>query len=125
MVALTLLLPFASHPTLCGAGAISEFIRSSMVPLAEKHAHVAFETEQVGGKHPIVVANYVTGRPKVADVKNKTAEEIEGVVEMFRSTSGRKMTKFRTTKVAATPEGIQGGWRPNIDFPEFTVRTST
>tara|TARA_B110000208_G_C11564561_1_gene356643 strand:+ start:39 stop:443 length:405 start_codon:yes stop_codon:yes gene_type:complete len=99
-----------------------EFIRSSLVPYAEKHAHVAFDTVQKGGKHPCVIANYVTGRQKVADVKNKTAEEVAEVVEMFRNTSGRKMTKFGTTKVTEKPT-IQGGWRANIEFPEYVVKT--
>ena len=67
------------------------------------------------GKHPHVLAEYLTGFSKQVCVKNEPMERIEKVMTMLNNSSGRKITKIGSPIKTDTPS-VQGVWTPMLEI---------
>ncbi|GKY97045.1 hypothetical protein MPSEU_000663100 [Mayamaea pseudoterrestris] len=97
---------------------------------ASDHPHVEVSLSPRNGKHPFVQGNYKTCSTiqHQVTVKNyETQKDIQDVLDMLHSRSGRKITKITTPVLTDTPS-IQGVWTPFLalvnEQPKIKIHAS-
>mmetsp|Transcript_28753 Transcript_28753/g.42635 ORF Transcript_28753/g.42635 Transcript_28753/m.42635 type:complete len:131 (+) Transcript_28753:51-443(+) len=94
---------------------IREAIANLLIPFASKHPEATYETVLRRGKHPFLMAEYITGHPQQVGVKNKSAEEVMAHVAQLRSRSGRKIKRLARPVLSDRPS-VQGEWTPSLQI---------
>ena len=68
-----------------------EWIRTTLIPFAEKNPELQIRTELKRSKHPYLLGEYVNGNKKAIGIKNLPVEDIDGYVMDLRNQIGRKV----------------------------------
>ena len=97
--------------------------RGNIIQFAQQNPTVEVIAQLRNGKHPYILAEYLTGSSKQVCVKNEPIERINSVVEMLNNSSGRKITKITKPVRTQTPS-VQGVWTPMLDIAskQFSVQ---
>eukprot|EP01138_Halocafeteria_seosinensis_P007235 gb/GECG01007398.1/.p1 GENE.gb/GECG01007398.1/~~gb/GECG01007398.1/.p1 ORF type:complete len:127 (+),score=13.79 gb/GECG01007398.1/:1-381(+) len=101
---------------------IRQYIGNGLVEFARENPQVKIETENASNKHPLVKGQYVNGRTKAIEVKNKNSKDIARQVQYLRDSSGRKL-RHVTYRVSSKHPSIQGVWDTSTTFDNFQLRS--
>ena len=99
--------------------ALREYLANGrLAEWAARNPTVAVEVKVRNGHHPLVQADYLTGRNILHQVSVKNYEkwqDVQEVCQMLANRSGRKITKITQPVLTDTPS-IQGVWTPFLNL---------
>ena len=101
---------------------VREWMRTHMVPLAEKNPALVVKTEKKRATHPFLRGVYLNGNEKTICVKNLTPGEVHDYAMDLRNQLGRKTSSHGYKKpVMSTRPSIQGEWHEGVDMAALKV----
>ncbi|CAI8058383.1 39S ribosomal protein L43, mitochondrial [Geodia barretti] len=90
---------------------IREFLSETVAQFAKENPHLTVYVRQRPGRHPRIVAEFLSGNSRVVSVKNMSVEEVAGHISLLRTSSGIKTVKLAKPWHTDNPS-IQGNWTP-------------
>ena len=95
-----------------------EVIRKKLVPFAEQHPQISFETSIRRNQHPFLEAKYLNGKEKVINVQNLTPSAIVSHMHFLRTQDGRKAPKITNPVLRSTTPSVQGEWTETFSLKD-------
>ncbi|XP_028391040.1 39S ribosomal protein L43, mitochondrial-like [Dendronephthya gigantea] len=94
--------------------AMREFVDKKVIKFTESNPNIAVYIVERPGRHPRIVANYLSGSSKVISLKNTDTKDIEKWINRLQSESGKKLEK-NTRRWYTDNPSIQGTWTPFLN----------
>ncbi|BFZ54038.1 39S ribosomal protein L51, mitochondrial [Savitreella phatthalungensis] len=99
---------------------MNDFLLNRLRTFATANPQIDLIVRKRPHRHPILRGHYVNGREKVICVRNLSADEINGKLNILRDSSGKKLV--RTTRpVTSINESVRGIWSPFVSESAHTV----
>lgn len=101
----------------CNWGGSSQGMRDFLVSkridgLSQRYPHIQFEILRKSG-HPIIRAQYTSGREKVVCVRNLNIDNVENKLKLLKDSSGDILRKrAKNANVETLNSSVRGIWSP-------------
>ena len=94
---------------------VRQFVRSGLVDFAKASPQIEVHVVEAAGKHPTATGEYTCGKSKTFPLRKLHDRDVADALQSLRSSSGRKLTKFKKVVYSAAPS-VQGIWNNETIF---------
>ncbi|MES1920941.1 39S ribosomal protein L43, mitochondrial [Bonamia ostreae] len=93
---------------------VKAFLVKDVIKFSQNNPHIEFIVRSEGYSHPKISAHYVNGFKKDIELRNKTPNEIQLVLDNLRTRCGDENKKRWLRGTETEHVSLQGEWRPGM-----------